>query len=343
MSPLIDKSAMGVEVSWSFGNGDAEAVDLPRADVLDIFSDHGFDVTNELAMTVDGAIRRAARYVRQDRHLVVRELAKPNKTTPRAYGVYKRIAREGESGDDWECHARVKVEGQSVVCLPPEQYSHQLDLEVVKIGEGMATMARKCLDRVMNVDISQALTAAGSAGGWISRRRNAGGVYFIVRSKQAEAFVGVLQALAAETDRLPRWRRFAPQIQEVYPKPLTMASWTESALDAFAADVASLKTQLGQMFTDGTMRDRTIEARAAECDALVAKAERYQLLLAGALPSITESLKQIKEAFTSALVSGIESASREFEAFEDIDAEFELIEAGGKPSSGRSEISWEDL
>lgn len=314
MTSIIDPQAIGAEVSWSFGDGDSEAVTLDRARIIELFSTYGFDVEKELEMSPDSAIRRAARYVKQTQNVVVREFAKPNKDTPRSYGVYKRVANEGEGGDEWQCHGRVRVQGDAIAALSPEgDYEHDLDEDVVDVARDMARMANKVLSEVMNVDISKALTNVGKDWGWVSRRRNAGGVYFIPSGDFANNFVRLLQALADETAEKPRWEQFVPQAQETYPKPLTLASWRGSAADAFASDLEAIKKKLQKVFVKGEMSDKVLERRADECTALIKKAGLFKSILAN-LPEVVEVAEGLKAAYDAALEKGIKEAAAEFSA-----------------------------
>ena len=315
---LIDSSALGVEVSWSFGDGNAEAVELDREEVIALFDLNGFDVSEQLEMTEDDAIRRAHRYTSQGKNIAIKEMARPNKDTPRAYGVYKRIAIEGESGDDWQCHARVRVHGNAIVCLDPEDVTYPIDPEIKAIGDKMADLANKCLTRIMNVDLSNALTAVGSGLGWISRRRNSGGVYFILQDSHNTAgrFVSLLQELAACTEGEKRARQFIPQIQEVYPKPLTMASWKGSAIDSFEAEIATLRAKVATMLKDGKMRSKTMEKHADECDRLMGLAERYQVLVQDQLGPIVDDLAKLRAQFYEAIRSDLKGVAAAFDKFD---------------------------
>jgi hypothetical protein len=155
----------------------------------------------------------------------------------------------------------------------------------------------------MNVDLSMALSTIGADLGWVSRRRNSGGVYLMLSGEDTdtERFVRVLKGLEALTAELPRWEQFIPQIQEVYPKPLTMDSWAGSTEDAFQGEIDRLVKELGRMQADGNMRDKTIEARADECDAIMAKAERYRSFLSGKVETIAASLSDLRDKFRHGL------------------------------------------
>jgi len=305
---MIDPKAVGVETSWSFGYGDAEAVCIDRQSVRDVFEANGVTpkIAASLVPTLDSnaAIKRALRYAPKKKHLAIKELARPNNNAVRVVGIYVRDARQGEAGDGWRMAARVRFDGHAhaIVCLPPEGAATFGSAEAKSIGEAMAAMANNVMANVMNVDISDALCDLGHARGWITRRRNSGGVYFLPTHTErakgtAEAFVKILFGLAALTDHLPRRRQFIPQCHDLFPSPMTMSSWSGSAQDNFEADITKLQGELDRMAADGKMRDTTKAERAAQADAIIAKAENYRVFLGAAVDTIGTRLDTIKAAF----------------------------------------------
>lgn len=330
MTISIDKKAVGIEVSWSFGDGDAEAVTIPRESFRDLLMDNMFDPTELVPeVSADAAMRSAVHKVKGvGRTIVVKQLQRPNKDTPRAFGIYAVTAREGETGDDVTMGARVRIHRGAVVCLPPDgqSYYHPEHEKCREVGEEFARIANSLIQNVVNSDISLALTGIGWHLGWISRRRNSGGVYFVHRSEDAERFVALLMGirrLSAKlaSNRTPheRFERnylFRPQVMEVYPKPLTMDLWAGSTEDQFRGQTERLLADLQAMRKDDKMRDKTIESRASECDRLMELAESYRLFLADAVDSITAELTVIRDGFNRKLD---ERANATTQAFADID------------------------
>ena len=247
-STLIDSSAIGVELSWSFGDGDAEAVTISRDTMRKLLTTHGFDPDLVGEFSEDLALRKALHTVKgRSKTIVVQELRRPNRDTPRAFGIYKVIAKEGEKGDAVIMGARVRCESQRVVCLPPEGDSCFADAICKKVGDEMARIANSLLDNVINWGISEILTAIGwTCLGWISRRRNSGGVYFASSCSVTERFVALLQDIEgvshvfAEGKRGPSNYHFIPEVMEVYPKPLAMSMWKQSATAQYEAQTAQL-------------------------------------------------------------------------------------------------------
>lgn len=201
------------------------------------------------------------------------------------------------------------------------------DSSCERIGNSIATIANSLIDNVINRDISDILVTIGwTQLGWISRRRNSGGVYFISKSPVAERFVALLQDLesmsqAAVSDLPPNRQRehhFIPQVMEVYAKPLSMNMWKGSAQDQYAAQTEQLVKDLQKMQgEDGDkMRDNTVQARADECDRLMALAEGHRLFLEGAVDTITTELTRVRDGFTKRLQDNADAAKA---AFDEID------------------------
>jgi hypothetical protein len=303
----IDPEAIGLEVSWSFGDGTASAVRLPRDKVAAVFDAAGYSVEERLVMEIGEALRRGVRCAPNSRTIQVKELAKPNRDTPQAFGVYQRLPGD-ESGDQWRCGARVRIEHGQVACLPPEGAASSD--ACLAVGQGIADLSNSLLSHVQNLDLSFALTDVGNQMLWISRRPLSGGVYFIpsrgpIGEYHASAFASILHGLESLTSGLPRARRFAPQIQEVYAKPFTMTSWAESATEELEAALDSLVADLTGI-ADDTMREKTRGRRAAECDALIAKAEHYRLFLAGRVDGFSTKLGQVREAFNRGTAEAVD-------------------------------------
>ncbi len=323
-APLIDPDAIGVEVSWSFGDGDAEAVTMPRPTLAVLLTKHGFDPGLVPEVSEDLALRKARHTVKgRSKEIVIQELRRPNKDTPRAFGIYKVIAKQGESGDDVKMGCRVRCAAQHVVCLPPEG-EDQSDPVCEKVGQELARISNSIIDNVINGGISDALVSIGWSLGWISRRRNSGGVYFASSSPSTERFVALLQDIAKESEALAANKRnarnfyFIPQAMEVYAKPLTMGMWKDSAKDQYEQQTSQLLKDLQQMQGTGgdKMRDKTVQARADECDRLMRLAESHRLFLEGAVDQISHELTQLKNGFQKRIDENAVEAKAAFDAID---------------------------
>ncbi len=338
-TPAIDSDAIGIEVSWSYGYGDAEAVTLPRQDVRNVLAATGWPTTLLPNPDEDMALRRARNTVKgRSKEIVVQELRRPNKDTPRAFGIYKVIAKDGESGDDIVMGARVRCGAGLVLCLPPEDQAVFTDTACESVGNELARIANSLIDNAINTDISALLVEIGwNHLGWINRRRNSGGVYFISSgdeeaADQAERFIALLQGIAKLSHEraatkanaigqplsanAQRAYHFIPQIMEVYPKPLSMSMWKDSAQDQYQAQTEKLLADLKSMQSDDKMRDSTIQARADECDRLIKLAETHRLFLEDAVGNITFELNQVKNAFDKKLAENAEGAKAAFDAID---------------------------
>jgi hypothetical protein len=311
----IDKAAIGIEVSWSFGDGDAEAVRLPRADVRAVLAKHGFDVSLIDDMSSDTALRKALLMVKgRSKTIVIQELRRPNKDTPLSVGVYQVQARDGESGDNVVCGARVRVQGARVECLPPE--GGTFIVECQNVAHELARIANSLISHAVNRDISDAITHIGWSCFWITRRRNSGGVYFMHSGPAAERFIGMLQDIQALTSHSARRYQFFPQIMEVYAKPLTMAMWRDSARDQYEAQVQDLLEQLKKV-NSTSIRETTLEKRAEECDRIIAQAESHRLFLAEHVEVLAAELRKVQAGFLKKLEEVRAGAQEAFQALDE--------------------------
>lgn len=311
---IIDAQAMGADFCWSFGDGDARACMLPRQDVRNVFSENGFDPTLIEDVDAAEAIQRAAKVVSNPKHIKIIQMERPNKDTPRAVGIYLVIPRDGESGDDIVCGARVRVAtGYSVVCLPPEDRDNIS--ACMDIGESMVTIVNQLVNNVFNRDVSQALLAIGNKMGWLSRRRNKGGCYYLNRNN-AERFAKLLKSLARMTNGMARDSQFIPHITEQYDRPLTVDSWSGAARDHYTGKTEALVKDLDRLFKDGKMRDSTMEANRDKCDAILAEAMQYQQFMKGQLNPLQDRLTKIRSAFSKALAEGNEAIQSDLVAIQ---------------------------
>lgn len=308
----IDNSAIGIEVSWSFGFGDAEAVSLPRADVRAAITSNGFSGKLIEDLAPNTALRKGLLLVKgRSKTIVIQELRRPNKDTPMSVGIYQVQPETGESGDNVVCGARVRVQGDAIEALPPEGRDWIPECETV--ANELARMANNLLTNVVNRDISDALTSIGWEHAWITRRRNSGGVYFMPSGPSAERFVSLLQDIQALTAGSARQYQFVPQIMEVYAKPLTLSMWSHSARDQYDAQVDELVVQLKKVSADST-RESTLEKRADDCDRLIAQAESHRLFLQEHVEVLSVELRRVQAEFRKKLEEARGEAQKAFDA-----------------------------
>ncbi len=329
-SNLIDPDAIGVELSWSFGDGDAESVTMPRTTLAELLTKHGFDPELVGDMSEDLALRKACHTVKgRSKTIVIQELRRPNKDTPRAFGIYKVIAKEGESGDNVRMGARVRCAAKHVVCLPPEDEGQHVfrDVDCERVGNELARIANSLIDNVINWGISEVLVHIGwHSLGWISRRRNSGGVYFVNTCDETERFVALLQDIALRSEEravdkiIPQNYHFIPEVMEVYPKPLTMGMWKHSAQAQYEQQTEQLLKDLHKMQgKDGDkMRESTVQARADECDRLIKLAETHRMFLAGAVTDITQALQEVRDGFQQRIDNNVSDAVVAFDVIDKI-------------------------
>ena len=313
----IDPGAMGVELSWSFGYGDAEAVTVPRSVVKAILEMAGFEPALYLEeMDPSNALKRAALLAPRRKKTSIKELARPNRDAPRVWGIYTRVAKDGESGDGWVMGARVRAVGDRVVAAPPEGEHSYTSMVAKEIALTMERRANSLLGNVFNGDLSAMLTAVGASLGWINRRRNSGGVYFMHAGRSAERFVKLLLDIKAETESHHPSRQFVPEIVEVFPKPLTKATIADAATYHFESKIDKLVGDLRKAADLGKMRESTMDKRMIEIDALMVQAEEYRSILAEGSTAIADRLSECRKHFATGVAEGCEALERELAEFD---------------------------
>lgn len=338
MSSKIDKDAIGIEVSWSFGDGDAEAVTLPRTLVRDALVKHGFKGELVEDLDADDTLRMALQTVKgRSKEIVIQEMRRPRKDTPRAVGVYQVQAREGEGGDHVVCGARVRIQGDRIVAMAPE--GGDVILPCMTVAAELARLSNSLLDNCINRDISNALVDIGWGSYWITRRLNSGGVYFIPAGDRAERFLALLHTIEAATASEPRSRQFVPQVMEVYPKPLTMSMWSASARDQYDSEVSNLVKELQKLEAEGVMRDTTVQKRADECDRLIAQAEKHRVFLQEYATTITSELERVRAKFREHLAAAESGREAFVQVFDQLDeADSKARKAKRAPRAAKAKV-----
>lgn len=321
MVHAIDKAAVGVEVSWSFGNGAADDVRLSRAAVDQLFREHGFGhCAPECVLEVNDCLRRARGVARNRPWLVTRELARPNKDVAIALAVYVRDDNQtvGETGDGWRMVGRVRYSDthDKVLAYPPEGIrpdqlpQDSRTLAGIAEAKRLAEFAQLLRETAVNSDVSAALVQACHTARCVPRRPGGGGVYLVFAGPACGALVALLEGLEAHTADNLTSHRFRAQVQETYPAPLTSRSWAQSAEDHLQAHVDRLLGDLEELVSAGTMRERTREMRAKEADELVSLAERCEVFLADRTEVLRATLAKVAEAFRCSIEENLAEAEK---------------------------------
>lgn len=213
--------------------------------------------------------------------------------------------------------ARVRAVGDEVVALPPEGDADML-AAAKESAETMERQANSLLTNCFNRDLGIMLTAIGADLGWISRRRNSGGVYFMPRDVRAERLVKLLLDLKAETASHHASRQFVPEIVEVFPRPLTQSTIADAATHHFESKISNLVDQLRKAADTGKMRETTMDKRVNEIDALMAQAEEYRSILDQGATTLKARLADTRKLFLGGIAEGCDALGKEFAAFDKI-------------------------
>lgn len=282
---------MGDLVSWQFARG-THPFKARRDRVRDIFIDCGFAGCLDPKLEDAGlAMADAARHTRIGGKVNIKEFARPNKDTPTAFGVYFRGEVSGESGDEWTCGARIRVEGGSVVALEPEG---KLGIKECMIAAAdVAKHANEMLTHTFANELSDAIVAAGRSLYWASFRK-AGGVYWLHETR-APKFRKLLDGLE---DLGGFWATVQPLFGDDGDRTMRNVSMAaegelERELEELAADLAKAK--------DKGMRNASLEAREVRCQEMTLRIALYHNVLAGKAAVISQRLERIRKDFGALL------------------------------------------
>lgn len=283
---------IGDMVAWDFESFSARR-DVVRA----LFAKHGFAgiVSNE-DIDISSALSAAAsggRGVKFGRGVVAEPFKRPRKDTPISIGIYFRQTIDGEGGDEFTPVSRVRVESGRAVARPPEGKSAYDGPRAEQVAQNLAERANEIAVSVDNIELSQALVAAGKRTWW-SAFRSKGGAWFVHASQTAK--------LRGLLDDLEQFGGFYPIVQ-----PLNVDAEGRSERNATRAVAGTLEAELKRLSddlakaTDVGMQNRAIETRLSDCDDLVVRAELYRDLLAEKSIEIAVAAAAIKARFTKAL------------------------------------------
>jgi hypothetical protein len=306
---------LGVEVAWNMGD---QATDLaiPRGQFEELFmsvtrrKDFFKAITAEDSLTVAARLGWSLQLKIDPRTVTVKQLSKPDKDTPLAFGVYYRVSLEGER-DKWELGARVRVnDGQVVVCPPADETEYPNE-SARRWADAMAVYANDCFNTAFNYHISHALLDLGDELGWVSRRVS-GGVYFLP-GDSGEKFTLVLDGLAALTNEKPV--QFEGSSIPQYADPRTLSTWKRRTEQTFESEFDQLSSKLEDMVSRDNVRESSFDTKVFECSELLTKADHYANILQEKLGPLKSKIDALKVKFAEAKASLQESKSKADQAF----------------------------
>lgn len=291
---------LGAAVSWDFGDGDCDAVQLPRDNVRQAFADNGFDPALIIDPDPAECMRRSrAQFYKKGGH-VVREIPKKHKDSPIVFGIYLRDAQEGEGGDKFLPGARMRVNHDTgrVVCLAPE--GGDFIASCKEVGDRFTERANMLLNNVVNKDVSDALLRCAFQCGAFKERFNKGGTYYLPTSDNAKRFIRLLDALAALTQGKPFAEQFHPHVTVQFAEPCTEATWQNSAAYSMEKELQGLMKDLAKIKKDG-MRTSSIEARADQVKGLLDRAKMYASILGDVQKELVKGIKHAEQEYGAVL------------------------------------------
>ena len=173
------------------------------------------------------------------------EFSRKRGDTSRSIGVYAIAAVEGESGDNWPCVARVRVDLAAgvAVALPPEGGA---GLAVgLEHAAKMAAWANYLIGNVGSRDLSGPVVARIQSLGGVTLFGRKSGVYFVPASSVAAA-----EAFAADLLKIGVTMTVAHQTHSTIVGPARSA-----AGETFADKIAALRKTAHEVQAKGKRRD----------------------------------------------------------------------------------------
>lgn len=309
---------LGVEVSWDLGDS-ATALQIPREQFEALFKAAGaspglFDKppTPESSLPLAARIGWSHTIGVDSGTISVKQLSRPDKDTPLAFGVYYRVSVEGER-DRWELGARVRVEAGLVVVQPPQDADSFPSEAAQKWADAIADYANRCPSTVFNHEISVTLIAFGAQLGWVTRR-SCGGVYFLP-GEYGERFMQVLDGLEMLTSGTDTRVQFQGNATPQYADPRTLQTWQRRTVQTFDDEIVQLTAKLKDMTSRDNVRESSFDLRVAECAALLQRAEQYAAVLQEHLDPFKSALATLQQSFGDAQAKLREAKGRADTAF----------------------------
>lgn len=275
-------SHIGNLISWNV----PDDLDIPRAEVRALLGSVNLEkLCPDLAPT--SALRRAISEGRGPKGHFAREFARASDDRSCAHGIY-RARGEGESGDAMLCGARVRLDGERAVALPPEGKTGEE--EALSWAAQLAARANHLVDNCTGRDVSAALVKVGEALAAVPLR-DRGGFYLL-----APASCPTWAALVPRLRELGFWMITV----ELFGTPGNLEAAGEAAKGALETDLAQLAVDLEKARTEG-MRESSLELRLKTLEDLRAKAELYRGVLTGTAEAIGARMAELTAAFTEKL------------------------------------------
>lgn len=329
---------LGVEVSWDMGDSTTDMV-IPRERFEQLFIEAGADpLMFDPRPTPENSLPRASRigWSHQlqinPRTISVKQLSRPDKDTPLAFGVFFRISVEGER-DRWELGARVRIGATGLAEVrPPADEVDYPDEGAKRWAIAISDYANACPTTAFNTHLSDALIAFGEQLGWVTRRAS-GGVYFLP-GEAGERFVQVLDGLELLTR--DNNVKFLGSATPQYADPRTLQTWQRRAQITFETEIATLTEKLRDMSSRDNVREGSFDLRVAECAALINRAEQYASVLQDQLGPLVSQLGALKAQFGDARSKLREAKGRADTAFNEVERlSVSITRAANKPRQAR--------
>jgi hypothetical protein len=272
----------GSLISWN-----ADKIDPTRAEARAVFGRVNMEALIP-EITAASALVRAINEGAKPRDLLAFDTPQG---APVAYGIYKKVPGQGQSGDSFPPGARVVVDlaNNCVLALPPEGIGYGIE-EAMAWAEDIATRANHLLTHCGSRDVSAALVELAHRLCALPLRDRGG--FYLLPAGKADTW----EALEPGLLQLG----FRPIAIKMFDCPENLAVAQAAASGALEADLAELAADLDKAMSDG-MRQDMLERRVTLCDELGAKVGLYKDVLADLSLALEQRLEDLHNAFQKKL------------------------------------------
>lgn len=313
----VPESFLGYEVCWDFGTHDARAVQIPRSALKELLTSISIPIGNVTSMNlgayvedldVETCIKHGAKIgwstkcggerITDD---ITPDLLDGGRS-PFVLGVF-RPTTNGEDNAKRVLSARIRVVGERAVACPPAGMADYPDKPSKKYAEKIAAHANEAAETVFNTELSKILTSIGRDRGWIPRRKNGGGVYFLPKDR-APAIIAVLDGLEKLCSV------FYNNTTELFAKPMATKTWARRTSHHFEEAVEKMRKRLTKLETEGG-NDSTADRASAETVLLKKDLVAYKVLLGKKGEELDGLLDTLKTAFGEVNPSDVRKRAKE--------------------------------
>ena len=282
---------------------------VKRALARELFERHGYAAHLPADPKPDTVLVRASREGKKPKGYITKAFVSPNADTPMAIHITRVDAGSGESGDQFTCHARVRISYRTdpatwvsepfAVAKPPEGKATFDDFEARDRAVAIAQQANVIMGEAQNKDVGAWLRSVlQGVGGCQSLGQ--GNNYYVPAPlvDQLHAFLtDAVNELGIFYLRDPKTTMGAKHDRA------TMAAAVQRNLET---ELAALKVRLGEVTAaDGTkVKGTSLKKQIADAQAIGAKLDLYKEIVEARVSAPIAALRAQLERHFDTLING---------------------------------------